>query len=162
MQKVELTMGESTRFGRTLFDFWYRNQSLQDLAPGLTGCPHNGGEHTCSITGEYDDLIAFLELYVDAYPEIAREIGLLRLVLRPNTDKPIKLKRQCHEAAEYLLWRYHHPGRFFGDHEGDNVYLEEDLIKANFKAFKAYLMRADPSVISFAEFAKPYYLETRK
>ena len=53
-------------------------------------------------------------------------------------------------------------GVFFGDHEGDNVYLEEDLIKANFKAFKAYLMRADPSVISFAEFAKPYYLETRK
>lgn len=162
MVTVDLTMGKMTRFGHTLYDFWYRNEDLQDLAPGLTGWPHDGGEHACSITGSYDELVAFLELYVEAYPEIEREIGLLRLALGDTLTKTIKLKTQCHKTAEYLLWRYHRPGRFFGDHEGDNVYLEEDLIKANFKAFKAYLMRADPSVISFAEFAKPYYLEARK
>ena len=26
MQKVELTMGKMTRFGHTLYDFWYRNE----------------------------------------------------------------------------------------------------------------------------------------
>ena len=65
---VFLTSGEQTPMGKVLADIYYRNHSgLCDLAPGRTGYPHNGGQHSFSTTGTIPDVIAFLELVMEQY-----------------------------------------------------------------------------------------------
>lgn len=74
---VNLSYNEQSTLGNALYHFWYSNGPLRDLAPGKSGYPHNGGEHTLSIRGSKGDCLAFLELMRDTYPKAAQDLSLL-------------------------------------------------------------------------------------
>ncbi len=40
----------------------YDHDKLMDMAPGRTGYPYNGGQHTLTIRGSKDDVLCFMEL----------------------------------------------------------------------------------------------------
>lgn len=66
--RINLSYGENTSFGKALYNLYYGNKVLLEMAPNRSGYPHNGGEHTLSISGEAGECRAFLELLKDQYP----------------------------------------------------------------------------------------------
>jgi hypothetical protein len=68
---IDLSYRQHSPLGKALFNLYYRNKSLCDMAPDRGGYPHNGGEHTFTIKGERGECLAFLDLMVDTYPEAA-------------------------------------------------------------------------------------------
>lgn len=89
---VDMSDSESNSFGTALCHLWYSNKSLLDLAPSLSGYPHNGGEHTMRIAGEADECKAFLELVKESYPKHAASA----------VDKMIEAIDQ---GEKRILWR---------------------------------------------------------
>lgn len=67
---VDLSAPQDSVTGRVLHKLMYNNTSLYELAPNPSGCPHNGGEHTFSITGHRRDVNAWLDLLSETYPEV--------------------------------------------------------------------------------------------
>lgn len=64
---IDLTTSQYCTFGEALYRFWYFSK-LRELAPNLSGYPHNGGEHSTRISGSEEDCRAFLELFVEQFP----------------------------------------------------------------------------------------------
>lgn len=138
MPSIVMSMGEHTHFGNSLFKFWYYNSLLQDLMPGLSGCPHNGGEHTCTIRGERDELLTSLELFEECYPETKKEIGLLKDALNDGVDSLIILRKVLRDKAPYLNWVYVRDGRFIVKGKED-VVDEAEVSRMNFAARRKWL-----------------------
>lgn len=75
---VQLSAPERTELGKVLFRLYYTSgRTLLDLAPGQSGYPHNGGEHTLFLEGERKDILAWLELFIEQYPVIRKPVAWL-------------------------------------------------------------------------------------
>lgn len=68
--RVDLSAPQDSVTGRVLHKLMYNNTSLYELAPNPSGCPHNGGEHTFSITGPRVEVNAWLDLLAETYPTV--------------------------------------------------------------------------------------------
>jgi hypothetical protein len=66
---IKLSSNQESPVGIALYRFFYGNPALRDMAPGKCGYPHNGGEHSLSIKGDSDECAAFIELFVETYPQ---------------------------------------------------------------------------------------------
>lgn len=63
---VNMTSIQWSDMGRALHKFYYGNSGTWlSLAPGHSGYPHNGGEHTMRVSGYRDEVVAFIELFRD-------------------------------------------------------------------------------------------------
>lgn len=89
--RVDLTAPQDSVTGRVLHKLMYNNTSLYELAPNSSGCPHNGGEHTFSITGPRVEVNAWLDLLSETYPEV-------RIMV-------INVKRKIHKEFLSGSWR---------------------------------------------------------
>ncbi|QDH47168.1 hypothetical protein PQC06_gp093 [Aeromonas phage LAh10] len=67
--QVRLDAPQDSRTGYMLNNMLYSNTDLTELAPDFRGCPHNGGEHTCTVTGTRQEVITWLDLVVEEYPD---------------------------------------------------------------------------------------------
>jgi hypothetical protein len=66
--RVTLTDLQESALGKLLHQLYYgRSDALCDLAPNRTGFPHNGGQHTFTMRGKKDDLVAYLELLEETF-----------------------------------------------------------------------------------------------
>lgn len=87
--RINLSAPQSTEVGSALFKFYYSRDTEKDAllntAPGRSGYPHNGGEHTLYICGEPDECIAWLELFAEAYVSIKAEVERLITELRDGS-----------------------------------------------------------------------------
>lgn len=66
---------------KALHDLYYLgNDSGSLLKMGLetSGSPHHGGEHTLSVWGQHDDVLAWLDLFKEQYPDTELEIAILK------------------------------------------------------------------------------------
>lgn len=79
---VDLSTSQYIPFGKMLGSLYYSNQALLSLAPGRSGYPHNGGEHTLSLSGEVKDINAFLDLVVEKYPYVVCEVIKIQVAIR--------------------------------------------------------------------------------
>lgn len=145
MYRISLTMSESSRFGWTLYNFWYCNRDLVEMAPNRQGYPNNGGQHSFTISSEDKaELVSFLELYGDAYPRVKDEIVC---IIKHFTDPELKdrehfsLKDALTIYNHKLLWRYHPVLKSFTDPETEISYTETELRTANFKERRELLLR---------------------
>lgn len=79
---IDLSYGQHTEFGKCVGHMYYSNRAMRDMAPGCSGYPHNGGEHTFCISGGYDECEAFVQMFAEHYGD--------------------KVKRECeHVLAEF-------------------------------------------------------------
>lgn len=62
---------------KAMRELWYRNNGLLDLIEPH-GCPNNGCEHTFYFSGERADVVAWLDLFVDAYPLVLPDIHVIK------------------------------------------------------------------------------------
>ena len=79
---VDLSTAQHIPFGKMLSHLYYSNQALLALAPGRSGYPHNGGEHTLSLNGDKHDIVAFLDLVVEKYPYVLCEVTKVQMAVR--------------------------------------------------------------------------------
>lgn len=84
---VKLSMGQTTPIGKALGHIWYSNWALRDLGPGINGYPHNGGEHSMSITGTPDDCLAFMDLIGEKYPIARDDMNLFSAHVKAHPEK---------------------------------------------------------------------------
>ena len=89
--RLDLTTPQQSVTGRMLHRLMYNNTTLYELAPDPVGCPHNGGEHTFSITGPRVDVIAWLDLLVETYPTVEKMV--------------LNVKRKIHKEFLSGEWR---------------------------------------------------------
>jgi len=107
---VDLSTSQYIPFGKMLNHLYYSNKTLLALAPGKSGYPHNGGEHTLSLNGEAGDITAFLDLVLAAYPAVVKEIVAIKdaIVLSDGRTtvyaKKLFSQRICdyHETYTYV------------------------------------------------------------
>lgn len=59
----------------------YYNDTLPHLI-NMHGCPHHGGQHTCTINGKRADVTAWLDLFLEEYPNTKPEIDIIKLTIR--------------------------------------------------------------------------------
>jgi hypothetical protein len=83
---VDLSMGQTSPIGKALGHIWYSNKALRDLGPEIDGYPHNGGEHTMSISGTPDDCLAFMDLIGEKYPVAREDMGKFSKHIKENPD----------------------------------------------------------------------------
>lgn len=79
---VDLSTSQYIPFGKMLGHLYYTNQALLSLAPGRSGYPHNGGEHTLSLSGEVKDIVAFLDLVIEKYPYVVCAATKIQMAVR--------------------------------------------------------------------------------
>lgn len=91
---VDLSTSQYIPFGKMLGSLYYANQALLSLAPGRSGYPHNGGEHTLSLSGSKEDINAFLDLVVEKYPYVLCEATKIQMAVREwkEGDQPVRAK----------------------------------------------------------------------
>lgn len=70
---------------KALYRLYYGNSGLDDLIE-MTGYPHNGGEHTCIISGSKEDIIAWLDMLESTYYGIELEIKWIKREIE-NSNK---------------------------------------------------------------------------
>lgn len=92
---VDLSTSQYIPFGKMLGSLYYANQALLSLAPGRSGYPHNGGEHTLSLSGSKEDINAFLDLVVEKYPYVLFEATKIQMAVREwkEGDPVLKAKK---------------------------------------------------------------------
>lgn len=68
-----LSAPQTSRTGHVLNKILYGMSKgyddLWEMAPGATGCPHNGGEHTLTLRGTRQDINSWLDLVVEEFPD---------------------------------------------------------------------------------------------
>lgn len=51
--------------------------TLFEMAPGQSGFPHNGGEHSFSIKGTTEEVLTWLDLLKEVVPEVESEVNAI-------------------------------------------------------------------------------------
>lgn len=90
---VDLSASEGSDMGRVLSRLLYGNQELLDLIPGWSGCPHDGGTHKLTIKGDRQDILAWLELLIEAYPDSPSRLSWLYQDIISKKEK--RFTRDC-------------------------------------------------------------------
>lgn len=80
--RVDLSAPQVSVTGKALFHLLYNNDQLFKMAPNHTGCPHHGGEHSFSITGPRQDVIAWLDLFAEEYPTVNNMVKHVKAHIR--------------------------------------------------------------------------------
>lgn len=145
MYTAVLTANESSNMGNALFHFWYLDNrfNLQSIAPGLTGCPHNGGQHTMTIRSENkDEVMGFLEFFKEVHLKVNAEINLM-LDAFNDGEKHVKFITLANKKAPYMLWQRAPTNGVFSP-TGES-YSYSELIPINFKARREFMLRGNPS-----------------
>ncbi|MBI6727306.1 hypothetical protein YA0089_27200 [Pseudomonas viridiflava] len=71
---VKLSSEQESVVGKVLYDIYYRSsRAYVEMAPGKSGYPHNGGEHSLTIKGSADDCIAYVEILAEKFPQALAE-----------------------------------------------------------------------------------------
>ena len=84
---VDLSAPEShasSAMPKALRDLYYsgkRGDTLLSLIES-TGYPHNGGSHTLKVFGKRYDVVAWLDLFLDQYPDTKPEIDIIKKTIR--------------------------------------------------------------------------------
>lgn len=81
---VELTAPchySTSAMPKVLHDLYYHRDGLLSMI-NHHGCPHNGGQHTCTVSGERADVVAWLDLFLEQYPEVQPEIDVIKRTIR--------------------------------------------------------------------------------
>lgn len=60
---------------------YYGNDMLSRLIT-MNGYPNNGGQHTCTISGDRADVVAWLDLFLEEYPDAKPEIDIVKRTIR--------------------------------------------------------------------------------
>lgn len=60
---------------------YYGNGMLSRLI-SMHGYPNNGGQHTCTINGDRADVVAWLDLFLEEYPDTKPEIDIIKRTIR--------------------------------------------------------------------------------
>lgn len=79
---VDISTSQYIPFGKMLGSLYYANQTLLEQAPGRSGYPHNGGEHSLSLNGSKEDICAFLDLVTEKYPYVLCEATKIQMAVR--------------------------------------------------------------------------------
>jgi hypothetical protein len=66
---------------KALRDLHYGRSGLISLIDH-TGCPNNGGQHTLTVSGERQEVVAWLDLFLEQYPETKPEVDILKRNIR--------------------------------------------------------------------------------
>lgn len=81
---VELTSPEhhaSSAMPAALRDLYYHHDGLTRMIKHY-GCPNTGGQHTCTISGERADVVAWLDLFLEEHPKTKPEIDIIKRTIR--------------------------------------------------------------------------------
>jgi hypothetical protein len=95
----------------------------------MSGYPNNGGQHTCTISGERTDIIAWLDLFLEEYPDTKPEIDTLKKHIRHEFIK--SPSGHCRIVLADFTRQHVHNGKFISrrwfwhegcepEHLGDN------------------------------------------
>lgn len=122
MVTVDLSMPQLSRFGRTLHKVYYgKGHELLEIGIMHHGYPHNGGAHSLSISHSNPaNIMAFLELYKEYYPEVTEEIDLMLKQLDGMKSGIIKLINSLHSYNPDLIKSISHY-----DENKNPVYYDE-------------------------------------
>lgn len=80
---------ERSHMGSVLNKMLYGRDDLLGMI-NYTGCPHNGGQHTLTVRGERCDVVAWLDLFQEAYPDIAPETMIIKSRIRTEFLRNVK------------------------------------------------------------------------
>lgn len=64
-----------------LRQMYYGGDTLTRLID-MSGYPNNGGQHTCTISGDRADVVAWLDLFLEEYPDAKPEIDIIKRAIR--------------------------------------------------------------------------------
>lgn len=69
----------SSAMPRAIRELYYahRNDGLLSLVNSY-GCPHSGGQHKFRFNGERKDVVAWLDLFLDQFPQTKPEIDAIK------------------------------------------------------------------------------------
>lgn len=69
----------SSAMPRAIRDLYYsyRNDGLLNLIKSY-GCPHSGGQHKLHFTGERKDVVAWLDLFLETFPQTKPEVDAIK------------------------------------------------------------------------------------
>lgn len=66
---------------KALRNILYFNDDLLSLID-WNGCPNSGCEHKLAVSGERRDVIGWLDLFLEAYPDTKPEIHAIKLMIK--------------------------------------------------------------------------------
>lgn len=72
---------ETSGMPKAVRHLWYNNSSLANMI-AHNGCPNTGGQHKLHVEGEAHEVIAWLDLFVEAYPATMPEIMMVKKEIR--------------------------------------------------------------------------------
>lgn len=81
---LELTAPEQHKTSHmpyALRQLHYHNDELSRII-NMQGCPNTGGRHTCTVRGERADVVAWLDLFLEEYPDTKPEIDIIKRTIR--------------------------------------------------------------------------------
>ncbi|AEV89655.1 hypothetical protein OBP_218 [Pseudomonas phage OBP] len=73
----------TSKMPRAIRELWYSNrrEGLLSLVEGY-GCPHSGCEHRFHFTAPRADVVAWLDLFVEEFPDCSPEVAILKSKIR--------------------------------------------------------------------------------
>lgn len=76
---VVLSAPQDSLMGRVILEMYMNSKydALVELAPNRNGYQYNGGQHTLSISGTVEDVMTWLALFKEAFPECWREYNAI-------------------------------------------------------------------------------------
>lgn len=103
---VDYSASEACRWGRGLYYVYYKTR-LNELwdRDQRSGYPHNGGEHTLSVTASIEDHLAWMDIVEETLKIEFLDFRLIReALLDPDRTRPVKLRLlRPNNKAEYPL-----------------------------------------------------------
>lgn len=85
----------------------YGNDNLSGLI-SMSGYPNNGGQHTCTIWGKRPDVVAWLDLFLEEYPDTKPEIDIIKRTIRRefiNSPSTRRLKVDLREFTRQHVYK---------------------------------------------------------
>lgn len=74
---------ERSGMSKALHNLYYGRDTLLSMITH-NGYPHHGGEHALTISGGRVDVVAWLELFGEQYPDCAPEVAILKHRIRTH------------------------------------------------------------------------------
>lgn len=85
----------------------YGNDNLSGMI-SMSGYPNNGGQHTCTIWGDRADVVAWLDLFLEEYPDTKPEIDIIKRTIRRefiNSPLTHRLKVDLREFTRQHVYK---------------------------------------------------------
>lgn len=154
MLHVDLSMGQWTRFGSALLNFWYSNtcDQFKGLLFSMSGYPHHGGSHALVISAYPRDVLAWLDLFEEKYPFVKEELDILREEIQSRAlgNGRIWMHRILDEKAPQYNWQWRKcDNKFFSPEreqpDYNDVVLAVEAKKAKRKELRKAIAEQNPA-----------------